>query len=330
MSKRYENSEKVYKVKAKEAFSLIKTMIKEKSKDAKPKSTLDIPVNYLKTVNLENMEDYSVVRFGHSTLLFKIENEFILTDPVFSKRASPFSFMGPKRFHDNPMSIEELPFIDSVIISHDHYDHLDKQSIKQLKNKVGTFYTTLEVGKHLMKFGVVRRKIVELDWWQSKQKGKIEFVCTPAQHFSGRTLLDRDKTLWSSWVIKAPKGKFYFGADGGYFQGFKEIAFNHGPFDMTFLEVGAYNKKWRDIHMMPEDSIQAHKDLKGKVMFPVHNGTFDLSLHAWYEPFEKISLLAKQKKIDIRFPKMGEIISLIHHTQTKPWWNQLREESSEL
>ncbi len=320
MKKRYKNFEKEYKVKFKDGLSIIISMIKEKSKNAKPKNKYQIPVNSLNKNDLENMDDYSVVRFGHSTLLYKIENEFILTDPVFSNRASPFSFMGPKRFHDNPIEIEELPFIQSVIISHDHYDHLDKNSIKKLKNKVGTFYTTLEVGRHLMKFGVPRRNIVELDWWNSKKKDNIEFICTPAQHFSGRTLLDRDRTLWSSWVIKAPKGKFYFGADGGYFKGFKEISFNYGPFDMTFLEVGAYNKKWRDIHMMPEDSIQAHKDLKGNVLFPIHNGTFDLSLHAWDEPFERVHKLAVKNNIDIRFPIMGEIISLLEYSPTKTWW----------
>lgn len=320
MKKRYKNLEKEYKVKFKEGLSIVASRIKEKSKNAKPKYKYQIPVNFLTNIDLENMKDYSVVRFGHSTLLYKIENEYILTDPVFSKRASPFSFLGPKRFHDSPIEIENLPFIKSVIISHDHYDHLDKNSIKKLKEKVGTFYTTLEVGKHLVKFGVARENIIELNWWDSKQTDKIEFVCTPAQHFSGRTLLDRDTTLWSSWVIKTPKGKFYFGADGGYFEGFKEIAFNHGPFDMSFLEVGAYNKKWRDIHMLPEDSIQAHKDLKAKVLFPIHNGTFDLSLHAWDEPFEKINDLAKENKVDIRFPIMGEIISLLEYSPTQNWW----------
>lgn len=322
MRNRFKNTEKEYKVKFKEGLSLIKNMIKDKSKDSKPKNSKQIPVNYLSKIDLEKLEDYSVIRFGHSTLLFKIENEFILTDPVFSNRASPFSFMGPKRFHDNPISIENLPFIKSVIISHDHYDHLDKESIKKLKDKVGTFYTTLEVGKHLIKFGVSKNKIVELNWWESRVKDSIEFVCTPSQHFSGRTLVDKNSTLWSSWVIKSPKGNFYFGADGGYFNGFKEISHIHGPFNMTFLEVGAYNKKWRDIHMMPEDSIQAHQDLKGKVMFPIHNGTFDLSLHSWYEPFEKVSDLASENDIDIRFPIMGQKISLLEFSETNYWWKE--------
>ena len=317
---RYKNSEKVYKSHLKEVIPMIIHMLRNKSKESKPKYKSDIPVNYLKKEDLLNLEDNSVIRLGHSTLLFKIENEFILTDPVFSKRASPFSFIGPKRFHDNPIEIEDLPQIKSVIISHNHYDHLDKKSVKLLKDKVETFYTTLGVGKHLIKFGVSKHKIVELNWWENKKIDNIEFICTPAQHFSGRTLFDRDKTLWSSWVIKSSKLTLFFGADSGYFNGYKEIASRYAPFDMTFLEVGAYNEKWRDIHMMPHESIQAHKDLNGKVMFPIHNGTFDLSLHAWYEPFEMVSKLAKEHIIDVRFPKMGDVISLLTTTNTYKWW----------
>lgn len=317
---RYKNSEKVYKSHLKEVIPMIIHMLRNKSKESTPKYKSDIPVNYLKKEDLLNLEDNSVIRLGHSTLLFKIENQFILTDPVFSKRASPFSFIGPKRFHDNPIEIEDLPQIKSVIISHNHYDHLDKKSVKLLKDKVGTFYTTLGVGKHLIKFGVSKHKIVELNWWENKKIDNIDFICTPAQHFSGRTLFDRDKTLWSSWVIKSSKLTLFFGADSGYFNGYKEIATRYAPFDMTFLEVGAYNEKWRDIHMMPHESIQAHKDLNGKVMFPIHNGTFDLSLHAWYEPFEMVSKLAKEHTIDVRFPKMGDVISLLTTTNTYEWW----------
>ena len=231
--------------------------------------------------------------------------------------------MGPKRFHDNPIDIEELPKIKAVIISHDHYDHLDKKSVKQLNNKVETFYTTLGVSKHLIKFGIPKNKIVELNWWESIKVDNLEFICTPAQHFSGRTLMDRDKTLWSSWVIKSSSATLFFGADSGYFNGFKEIGDKYGPFDMTFLEVGAYNEKWSEIHMMPHQSIQAHIDLKGEVLFPIHNGTFDLSLHAWYEPFEKIDLLAKEKNIDIRYPIMGKTIPILEKIETHKWWKRI-------
>lgn len=310
-----------YTVKLKEILPLIYFTIKNKSKDSVAKSD-DIPVNYLKTSDLFEFEDYSVIRLGHSTLLFKIENEFYLTDPVFSQRASPFSFMGPKRFHEVPISIKELPPIKAVIISHDHYDHLDKQSIKELKGKTSLFYTSLGVGKHLKKFGVVSEKIIELNWNQRSTKDKIEFICTPAQHFSGRGLFDKDETLWSSWVIKTPKGRYYFGADGGYSDCFKEIAFNHGPLDFSFLEVGAYNEKWKDIHMLPEEGIQAHKDLKARHMFPIHNGTFDLSVHSWFEPFNKINDLAKKEDISIHFPIMGESISLLNPKATKRWWKE--------
>ncbi|MGA1931806.1 MBL fold metallo-hydrolase [Arcobacter sp. YIC-464] len=324
MKTKYKNMYIENKMGLKNILKILKAMIKEKSKESKPKNSDFIPVNYLSKQDLLDMADYSVVRFGHSTLLFKIENEFILTDPVFSKRASPFSFMGPKRFHENPINIEELPDIKAVIISHDHYDHLDKQSIKKLSHKVETFYTTLDVGNHLQRFGVSRRKIVELDWWQSAKLKNLEFICTPAQHFSGRGLFDKDKTLWSSWVIKSSKVKVFFGADSGYFEGFKEIGFNYGPFDMTFLEVGAYSKYWQDVHMLPEDGMKAHGDLKGKVLFPIHNGTFDLSLHSWFEPFERINRLAKEEKVDIRFPKMGEAISLLEYTKTSLWWENKR------
>lgn len=320
MSRRFENSELRYKMHLKTTLSILWDFMKNRSKRAVPKNKQDIPIISVNKESLEKLEDYSVIRLGHSTLLFKLENEFYLTDPVFSLRASPFKCMGPKRFHETPIDIDELPPIKAVIISHDHYDHLDKQSIKLLKDKVETFYTTLGVGKHLIYFGVESEKIVELDWWQGIKKSKIEFIATPAQHFSGRTLLDRDKTLWSSWVIKAPKAKLFFGADSGYFEGFKEIGFNHGPFDMTFLEAGAYNEKWKEIHMMPHETVQAHLDLKGKQLFPIHNGTFDLALHAWDEPFDKIAAQSVQKDIEVNFPKMGEPISLIKRNSTSYWW----------
>jgi len=318
---KFTNSHINYKVKIKEILPLIWYSIKNKSKRSAAKKE-EIPVNYLTKKQLLKLEDYSVIRLGHSTLLFKIENEFYLSDPVFSKRASPFSFIGPKRFHDVPISIEELPVIKAVIISHDHYDHLDKNSIKALKNKTSMFISPLGVGKHLRNFGVKQDKIIELNWDQNAYLGKLEFICTPAQHFSGRSLLDKDRTLWSSWVINSPKGKYFFGADGGYFSGFKEIAFNYGPFDVSFLEVGAYNEKWKEIHMLPEEAIQAHMDLKAKRLFPIHNGTFDLSTHSWDEPFKIINALAEKENIDILFPIMGQGISLLRTTKTTRWWEK--------
>jgi L-ascorbate metabolism protein UlaG (beta-lactamase superfamily) len=315
------NEETPYNSSISQIPSILYDFIFYKSKDATPKK--EIPVIKLSTKDLEELEDYSVIRFAHSTLLFKFEGKFILTDPVFGERASPFSYLGPKKFHKMPISIEELPFIDSVIISHNHYDHLDEYSIEKLKDKVGKFYTTLGVGAKLISLGVKKENIIELDWWEKESENNINYICTPAQHFSGRGLFDRDKTLWSSWVIEAPKAKVYFGADGGYFDGFKEIGWNYGPFDMSFLEVGAYNKKWKEIHMMPKESVQAHIDLNAKVMFPIHNGSFDLALHSWYDPFEKVDIEASEKNIDIIYPKMGESISILKKNSTTKWWRDL-------
>lgn len=314
------NTELKYEPKLSQMPSILYDFIFNKSKDSIPKKK--IPVVKLLKKDLEELTDYSVIRFGHSTLLFKLEGKLILTDPVFSQRASPFSFMGPKRFHEAPIDIENLPFVDVVLISHDHYDHLDAESIKKLKEKVGKFYVPLGLKDILISFGVSKDKIVELDWNDKHSSDSIKFICTPAQHFSGRSLFNGNETLWASWVIQSPKAKLYFGGDGGYFEGFKEISSNYGPFDMVFLEVGAYNKKWKEIHMMPNQSIQAYFDLKAKVMFPIHNGTFDLSLHSWKDPFERIDKEAIKRNVSIVYPKMGETISILNKNNTSKWWRE--------
>lgn len=281
-----------------------------------------IPIVKLTSKDIENMPNNSVVRLVHSTLLFKLDNKYILTDPVFSESITPFPFVAPTRFHKLPITIEELPFIDIVIISHNHYDHLDAPSIIQLKDKVGHFYTTLGVKQNLLDLGIDTMKVCELDWWQSCTKGSLSLTATPAQHFSGRGLFDRNKTFWSSWVINSSESKIFFSGDTGYFSGFKKIADKFGPFDMTFLEAGAYNERWKEVHMMPEETIRAHQDLKGKILFPIHNSSFKLSNHAWNEPLKKISKEAREKNILITHPKMGEIISLLKYKQTQKWWEQ--------
>ncbi len=282
-----------------------------------------IPVKKLSTDDLMQMPEGSVVRLGHSTLLFRLDGRFVLTDPVFSDRASPLSFIGPKRFHAMPLAPEALPFIDVMIISHDHYDHLDKTTIAILKDKIGHCYTTIGVKNRLSDFGLDPEKITELDWWESAQNGTLTVTATPAQHFSGRGMFDRNKTLWASWVIKASGANLFFGADSGYFDGFKTIGEKFGPFDMTFLEAGAYNERWRSIHMMPEETVQAHRDLGGAVLFPVHNGTFNLAMHPWREPFERVSLEAERQGVRLTHPLMGEIISLKNPSPTPRWWEAL-------
>lgn len=214
-----------------------------------------------------------------------------------------------------------MPFIDIVIISHNHYDHLDVPSIKELKDKVGHFFTTLGVKQKLLNLGINTMKICELDWWQSCVTNSIKITATPAQHFSGRGLFDRNKTLWASWVISSKSANIYFSADSGYFDTFKEIGEKYGPFDMTFLEAGAYNKAWKEVHMMPYETVQAHIDLKGNILFPIHNSSFKLSIHPWNEPLIKVSKEAKKQNIQLCHPKMGEYIYLLEPKKSEKWWH---------
>jgi len=291
-----------------------------KAKDAVPKKKNEIPINKLEKKDLENLENNSALRLGHSSLVLKLEDELYLTDPVFSQRASPFMWFGPKRFHESPIKAVDLPNIKAVFISHNHYDHLDSECIKTIKDKVGMFYVPLGVSKYLIKYGVKKAQITELDWWQSIEVGSLSFTATPSQHFSGRSMCDFDKSLWCSWVIKTPSLNLFFSGDSGYFDGFKQIGDKLGPFDMTFLEAGAYNKRWMDVHMMPEQTVQAHTDLRGKVLFPIHNGTFNLSLHSWHEPFERINTICEEKELEVVFPIMGESLKIGNGMKKNKWW----------
>lgn len=316
---KFKNIEVEYSSDKGEFFSNVWAFLTDKTENKIPKIN-SIPVIKLSYEDIVNMPNNSVVRLVHSTLLFKIDDKYVLTDPVFSETITPFPFVAPVRFHELPIDIDELPFIDLVIISHNHYDHLDEPSIIKLKNKVGHFYTTLGVKQKLLDLGVDTMKVCELDWWQSCTNQSIKITATPAQHFSGRGLFDRNDTLWASWVIQGSRANVYFSADTGYFNGFKKIAQKYGPFDMTFLEAGAYNERWKDIHMMPKQTVQAHLDLEGKILFAIHNGSFKLALHPWSEPLERVVEEAENKKIPITHPKMGEIIPLLEYQTTEKWW----------
>ncbi|MDG3088515.1 MBL fold metallo-hydrolase [Vibrio hannami] len=288
----------------------------------------EIPVYKLSKEVLESHSEDAIYRLGHSTILMRLGGEYVMTDPVFSDRASPVQWAGPKRFHQPPISIDELPDIKVVVISHDHYDHLDKAAIKKLANKVEHFVTPLKVGDYLIEWGVDSDKVTQLDWWQEKQIDDLKLVATPAQHFSGRGLFNRDETLWASWVIQNENTNLFFSGDGGYFEGFKEIGERFGPFDLTMVESGAYNELWADIHMLPEQSVQAHIDLKGKAMLPIHNGTFDLSMHEWYDPFEVISEIALERNVHLVTPKFGELVSIKEPQASYAWWRDVEAELS--
>lgn len=290
-----------------------------------PQAEPDHPVDILPLTagDLANAPDASLWRLGHSTVLIKLEGKFWLTDPVFAERASPFSFIGPKRFSAPVIALSELPVIEAVILSHDHYDHLDKNTVLAIANKVNHFVTPLGVGERLMAWGIDRNKVHQLDWWQAFQIGDIRLIATPSRHFSGRSLSDRDRTLWSSWVMVAPEHRIFFGGDSGYFDGFKQIGDRFGPFDMTLIENGAYNPAWADIHMQPEETVQAHLDLRGKWLVPIHNGTFDLAMHAWTEPLERVTALAEQRHVEISTPRFGERLSISEPTQGIAWWHDV-------
>lgn len=303
-----------------EQLALIPRFIFERPADAEPARA--IPVQTLTRAQLLALpaDRTAIVRLGHSTVLLKIDGGFWLTDPVFAERASPFSFAGPKRFHAPPISIDELPPIRGVLISHNHYDHLDASAIRQLHPKVERFYVPLGVGGDLVRFGVPAEKISEFDWWQAARAGDVTLVATPAQHFSGRGLGDRDRTLWCSWAIRTRTERIFFSGDSGYFDGFKRIGDEYGPFDLTLMETGAYDALWPGVHMQPEETLKAHLDLRGRQLLPIHNGTFSLAFHPWFEPFERISALAAEHGVALLTPEIGEVLAVGGSADTRPWW----------
>ena len=289
-----------------------------KPKNTAPESAL--PLIKLDAQQLAAAADNSVFRLGHSSLLFKMQGKYWLTDPVFTQRASPFKWFGPKRFQPAPIALEDLPPLEGIILSHDHYDHLDYHTILQLKDRVRYFLTPLGVGDLLLSWGVAQEKITQLDWWESKNIGGIHFVATPSQHFSGRGMFDSNKRLWCSWSIISDDFRLFFGGDSGYFDGFKQIGNKFGPFDMAFLENGAYDRRWADIHMLPQDTIKAFNDLNAKWLFPIHNAAFDLAFHQWNDPLNQIVALAQEQQINVSMPQLGQGVQFLQPQQEKKWW----------
>lgn len=284
-----------------------------------PKSPLQT-VSFDKEAFLKADSGITYTWFGHSSVLLNINGKIILTDPVFSEKASPVWF-GAKRFnYINQFEAEQMPDLDIILISHDHYDHLDYKTILKLKDKTKKFYVPLGVGAHLLHWGVEENKIVEMDWWQENVVDDILLACTPSRHFSGRAGVDKDYTLWCSWVIKSDSASVYYSGDSGYENHFKLIGKKYGPFDFTMIECGQYNEGWPYIHMMPEQSIQANIDLGGKLMMPIHWGKFNLSLHEWTEPVERAAAEAKKLNVNLITNLPGEIISLKTEVTQEQWW----------
>ena len=284
---------------------------------------IPVPVKKIQPTEINNFGDSltRVTWFGHSTLLIETQRKTILIDPMLGDVPSPVSWMGPGRFNPElPMDIEDLPNIDVVLISHDHYDHLDYESILQIKDKVGKFKTPLGVGAHLRAWGVDAGKIEELDWWESTEFEGLKFVATPARHFSGRGIFDRNATLWCSWIIQSDHSKIFFSGDGGYGEHFKEIGNRFGPFDFAFMECGQYDEQWALIHMMPHEIPQALDDLKTTQFMPIHWGAFKLALHSWTHPVDEVQKYLSGTDYKMATPKIGEAFFVSGKLPNTKWW----------
>lgn len=286
------------------------------------------PLNKLPYIKPE-MKDFitssshtKFIWFGHSTLLLNIDSKIILVDPVFSDYAFALD-MFVKRFQEPVMNLKELPKIDLILISHNHYDHLDKKSIEFFKSSETPIYAPLGLTKILTEWGINEKRISEFDWGDEKEFEGIKLISTPARHFSGRTPFDRNETLWQSWVIKGKTETTYFSGDSGYGSHFKMIGEKYGPIDLAFMENGQYNEQWADIHMMPEETVQAFIDLKAKYFVPIHWGMFDLSIHNWDEPVVRTYALAMDKGLNYLSPHIGETVELESLQSFSPWWQEV-------
>ena len=265
-----------------------------------------------------------VTWFGHSSVLLEIEGRRVLCDPVWSERASPVGIAGPKRFGPPPLELSELPDPDVVVISHDHYDHLDEETVRALSARGARFAVPLGVGARLEDFDLPPERIHELDWWEGLEvvPGELTLVATPARHFSGRGPFDRNRTLWASWVVLGRSKRVFFGGDGGLSDGQSEIGERFGPFDLTMLEIGAYDEAWADIHFGPEKALQAHERLRGEVLMPIHWATFSLALHAWYAPGEGLLEANRMHNARLALPRIGQSFSLDQPLPDEPWWRE--------
>lgn len=265
--------------------------------------------------------DLAVTWYGHSSAVIEIDGYRVLADPVWSDRCSPSRTLGPRRLHPVPAPLEAMPAIDAVIISHDHYDHLDIDTVKQLaRTQRAKFFVPLGIGAHLRSWHIPADRIVELDWNESARLGDLTLVCTPARHFSGR-FLTRNTTLWSSWALIGPSHRAFFGGDTGYSKSFADIGAEHGPFDLSLMPVGAYHPGWPDTHMNPEDAVRAHRDVTDAgLLVPIHWATFRLAPHPWSEPAERLVKAAESDNVLIAVPKPGQRVAPDAALANDPWW----------
>ena len=261
-----------------------------------------------------------VTWLGHSTTLVEVDGLRVLTDPVWSDQVGPMAGVGPRRFFPPPIALADLPAIDVVVISHDHFDHLDMATMRAMRGWKTRFVVPLGVGAHLEYWGIPPSQIVELDWWGQVQVGALSVVCTPARHASGRMLIDDDAKLWAGWALLGPHHRVYYSGDTGLFPAMREIGARLGPFDLTMIEVGQYGSAWPDWHIGPEQAITAHGWVRGRVLLPVHWGAFALAFHGWTEPIERALVAGQVARATLVTPRPGQPIEPLVPSPQERWW----------
>jgi L-ascorbate metabolism protein UlaG (beta-lactamase superfamily) len=261
-----------------------------------------------------------VTWLGHSTTLVEIDGHRVLTDPMWSARASPLPFVGPSRFFAPPLPLAELPPIEAVVISHDHYDHLDMATVTALAARGVRLFVPLGVGAHLAAWGVPDSLVTELDWWEAGRVGTLTITATPARHFSMRKVIDGDRTLWAGWAIASARHRVFYSGDTSLHDELLQIGQRLGPFDLTLIEVGEYNAGWADVHLGPEQAVLAHRLVRGDVMLPVHWAGFDLAYHGWTEPIERALAAADSQGVRIAAPRPGEMLEPARLAPPTRWW----------
>ncbi|MEU6221753.1 MBL fold metallo-hydrolase [Streptomyces sp. NPDC047022] len=307
------------------ALELAKVFFRKESRVRRaPSGTLPVHPTTYADLARPPADGLRLTWMGHSSVLAEIDGHRVLFDPVWGERCSPFDFVGPKRLHPVPLPLAALGPVDVVVISHDHYDHLDLPTIKALAGSDTVFAIPLGVGAHLERWGVSPHRLRELDWHESTKIGGITLTATPARHFCGRALRNAQHTLWASWSVAGDAHRIYHSGDTGYFEGFKDIGAEHGPFDATMIQIGAYSEYWPDIHMTPEEGMRAHLDLQGGrpqgVMLPIHWATFNLAPHAWAEPGEWTKDAAEEAGQKVALPRPGQPFEPAGELPVDPWW----------
>ena len=284
----------------------------------------EVPIKDFKYIEAKD-DEVLVTWFGHSSMLIQMHNMNILVDPIFDKISSPVSFIGPKRYSKVPLKIEDLPNIDVVLLTHDHYDHVSYKTLTSLENKVNKFLVPLGIDKDLEKFGINKSKIENMAWWEEKNVNGLLIACTPSRHFSGRYVLDSNDTLWSSWILKDDNHTIFDSGDGGYGDHFKEIKEKYGQINLAILDGSQYDESWHDVHMFPEEAANASIDLDANITFLDHYGAYSLSNHSWDDPVNRFVMRAKEINIEYMTPLIGETVNLNDYKNYQnEWWKNIK------